>query len=56
MKKKALCLHFEYFCMIWKSENVTFKQATKELKGNFKIVNKNLTEENVNFQLEYINS
>ena len=36
-----------------KSENVSFNQAIKELKDNFKIVNNYITEENVNSQFKY---
>ena len=33
-----LFLHSNRFCLIWKSEGVSFNQAIKELKDNFKIV------------------
>ena len=36
------------FCLLWKSEKVSFNQAVKEMKDNFKIDNKFITEENVN--------
>ena len=39
--------------MIWKSEGVTFKQAIKEVKKNFKIVDNYITEENFKCQFEY---
>ena len=41
---KALCLHNNHFCLICKSQNVSFKQAIKELKDNFKIVDIYITE------------
>ena len=48
-RDNALFLYNNHFCSIWKSENVSFKQAIKELKDNFKIVDNYITEENVNF-------
>ena len=36
-RNEALFLQNNHFCLIWKSENVSFKQAIKELKENFKI-------------------
>ena len=46
-RKKALLLHNNHFCLIWKSEGVSFNQAVRKLKEKFKIVAKNITEENV---------
>ena len=43
-----------HFCVLWKSENVSFKQAIRELEENFKIVENYITEESVNFHFEYI--
>ena len=45
-----------HFCLIWKSEGVSFDQAIKELKDNFKIVDNFITEENGNshFKDEFI--
>ena len=37
-KNNALFLYNNHFCLIWKSEGVSFNQAIKELKDNFKIV------------------
>ena len=42
-----------YFCVIWKSESVSFKQAIKELKDNFEIVDNYITEENVTSHFKY---
>ena len=53
-KIKALFLHINHFCLIWKSENVSFKQTIIELKENFEVVDKYMTEENVNSHFEYI--
>ena len=43
----ALYLYNNHFCLIWKSEKVSFKQAIQELKNNFKMVDNYITEENV---------
>ena len=42
------------FRLVWKSEGVSSNEAIKELKDNFKIVDKFITEENVNSHFEYI--
>ena len=42
-----------HFCLIWKSEGVSSKDANKELKDNFKIVENYKTEENVNSHFKY---
>ena len=43
----ALILRNNHFCLLWKSERVSFHQTIRELKHNFKIVNNYITEENV---------
>ena len=50
---KALFLHNNHFCSIWKSEGINFIKTIKELKDNFKRVDSFITEENVNFQFKY---
>ena len=52
----ALYLHKSHFCLIRKSENVSFNQATKELKDNVNIIDNYKTEENGNshFKFEFI--
>ena len=52
-RDSALFLYNNHFCVIWKSENVSFKQAIKELDENFKIVDNFITEENVNSHFKY---
>ena len=49
----ALYLYNNHFCLIWKSQNVSFIQAIQELKNNFKIVDNYITEENVNAYFKY---
>ena len=52
-RDSALFLYNNHFCLIWKSEGVSFKQAFKELDENFKIVDNYITEENVNSHFIY---
>ena len=47
-------LYNNHFCLLWKSEGVSFNQAIKELKGNFKTVVNHITKENVNSHFEDI--
>ena len=49
----ALFLHENHFCLIWKSQKVSFKDAIRELKDNFKIVDNYITEENVTSHFKY---
>ena len=41
------------FCLIWKSEGVSFNQAIKELKDNFKIDDNYKIEETVDSHFKY---
>ena len=52
-RNSALFLYNIHFCLIWKSQGVSFNQAIQELKDNFKIVDNYLTEENVNSHFKY---
>ena len=49
----ALFLYNNHFCLIWKSEDVTFTQALKELKNNFRRFYNYITDENVKSFFEY---
>ena len=53
IRVSALYLYNNHFCLIWKSQGVSFNQAIQELKNNFKIVNNYITEENVNSHFKY---
>ena len=55
-RDNALFLFNNHFCLIWKSEGVSFKQAVRELIDNFKMVDKFITEENIisHFKYEFI--
>ena len=52
-RDNALFLFNNHFCLIWKSEGVSFNQAITELKNNFKLVDNYITEENVNSHFKY---
>ena len=52
-RKIALFLYINHFCLIWKSENVSFDQTIKELKDKFKNVDNFITEENNNSHYKY---
>ena len=52
-RNKALYLYNNHFCLIRKSEGVSFNQAIKELKDNFKMVDNFITEENVKSHFKY---
>ena len=52
-RDNALFLHNNHFCLIWRSEKVSFNQAFQELKDNFKVVDNFITEEDVNSHFNY---
>ena len=52
-RDSALFLYNNHFCLIWKSEGVSFNQAIQELKDNFKMVGNSITEENVKSHFKY---
>ena len=43
----ALKIHNHHFCLIWKSENISFDKAIKELKDKFKFVDNVISDKNV---------
>ena len=52
-RKKALNLYNIPFCFIWKSQGVSFIQATQELKTNFKMIDNYKIEQNFNCHFKY---
>ena len=52
-RDSALYLYNNHFCLIWKSQGVSFNQAITELKNNFKKVDNYITDENVNSNFKY---
>ena len=55
-RDSALCLYNNHFCLIWKTQGVSFNQAIREVEDNFKMVDNYITKENVElfFQYEFI--
>ena len=53
-RNSALFIYNNNFCLIWKSENVSFKQAIQKLKNILKTVDNFITEENVKSHFEYL--
>ena len=52
-RNSVLYLYNNHFCLIWKSQSVSFNQAIQELKNNFKIVDNYITEENIKSHFKY---
>ena len=52
-RNNALYLHNNHLYSIWKSGGVSFNQAIREMKDNFKIVDNFITEENVKSYFKY---
>ena len=52
-RDSALYLYNNLFCLICKSQAVSFIQAFQELKKNFQLVDNYITEENVNSHFDY---
>ena len=51
----GLYLYSNHFCLIWKSNGIILNDVIKsEIKDKLKIVDKFITEENVNSHCEYI--
>ena len=53
-RNSALFLYDNHFCLIWKSQGVSFNQAIQQLKENFELFDNYITEENVKSHFEYI--
>ena len=45
--------HKNHFCLIWKSEGISFDKAIKELKDNFKVVDNVISDKHVKRFLKY---
>ena len=52
-RNSALFIYNNHFCLIWKSEGVSFIRAIKELEDFFKRVDTFITEENVKSHFEH---
>ena len=49
----ALKIHENHFCLIWKSDGVSFEKAIKELKDNFKVVDNVVSDKHVKIFIKY---
>ena len=49
----ALKIHNNLFCLIWKSDGVSFDKAIKELKDNFKVIDNVISDKHVKSYLKY---
>ena len=53
-RKTALKIHNNHFCLIWKSDNVSFNQVIEnELKPNFKVVDNVVSDKHVKGFIKY---
>ena len=52
-RKNALFLDNNHYCLIWKSQGVSFNQAAQELKNNFKMIDNYITEEIITSHFKY---
>ena len=43
----SLFIYINHFCLIWKSNDISFTQAIKELKLNFKVIDNVVSDEHV---------
>ena len=48
-----LKIHNNHFCLIWKSDGVSFDKAMKELKNNFKVVYNVISDKHVKCYIKY---
>ena len=49
----ALKIHNNHFCLIWKSNGVSFDRAIKELKDNFRVVDNVISDKHVKSYIKY---
>ena len=49
----ALKIHNNHFCLIWKSDSVSFEKAIKELKDNFRVVDNVISDKHVKSFIKY---
>ena len=49
----ALKIHNNHFCLIWKSNGVSFEKAIKELKDNFRVVDNVISDKHVKSFIKY---
>ena len=49
----ALKIHNNHFCLIWKSDGVSFDKAIKELKDNFKVIDNVISDKHDKSYIKY---
>ena len=49
----ALKIHNNHFCLIWKSQNISFNKAIEEFKNNFKFVDSVISDKHVKRYIKY---
>ena len=52
-RNTPLKIHGNHFCLIWKSYNVSFDKAIKELKYNFRVVDNVISDKHVKSYIKY---
>ena len=52
-KKTTLKIYENQFCLIWKSDGISFDRAIKELKDNFRVVDNVICDKHVKILIKY---
>ena len=52
-RNTALKIHNNHFCLVWKSDGVSFDKAIRELKDNFKVVDNVISDKHVKSYIKY---
>ena len=52
-RKTAIKIHNNHFCLIWKSDGISFEGAIKELKDNFEVVDNVISDKHVKTYIKY---
>ena len=52
-RNTALRIHENHFCLIWKSDGISFDKAIKELKDNYKVIDNVISDKHVKSFIKY---
>ena len=52
-RNTALKIHNNHFCLIWKTNGISFDRAVKELKDNFRVVDNVISDKHVKSFIKY---
>ena len=52
-KKYSIKIHNNHFCLIWKTNGISFDRALKDLKDNFKVVDNVISDKHVKSYINY---